>query len=124
MDREFYNSYIEVDLGILRQNAVNIMKGLKNGKKLIPVIKGNAHGYGTVEVTRMLYEDLGIRFIACAQLCEAKKLRNAGFDDLGILVLGAVPDYCNSPLRMSKMKNCKKADSAAKTRLNQGFLKI
>lgn len=31
---------------------------------------------------------------------------------------------CNSPLRMSKMKNCKKADSAAKTRLNQGFLKI
>lgn len=37
-----------------------------------------------------------------------------------------VLDYleCNSPLRMSKMKNCKKADNAAKTRLNQGFLKI
>ena len=31
---------------------------------------------------------------------------------------------CNSPLRMSKMKNCKKLDNQAKTRLNQGFLRI
>lgn len=35
-----------------------------------------------------------------------------------------IESKCNSPLRMSKMKNCKKADNAAKTHLNQGFLKI
>ena len=39
-------------------------------------------------------------------------------------ILNIKVDKCNSPLRMSKMKNCKKLDNQAKTRLNQGFLRI
>ena len=31
---------------------------------------------------------------------------------------------CKTALRMSKMKNCKKLDRPAKTRLNQGFWRV
>jgi len=86
--REFYNSCLEVDLGILRENAVKIAGKLKYGKKFMPVIKGNAHGYGTERVSRMLYDSLGIRVFACAQVVEGIKMRKAGITDADIILLG------------------------------------
>ena len=91
MEHLFYNSYLEVDLGVIRQNALNIQNGLKYNRTLIPAIKGNAHGYGTVQIARMLSEDVGIKTLACAQIIEGVKMREAGLNKTDILLLGAVP---------------------------------
>ena len=96
MDHSYYYSYLEVDLGILRQNAVSIQEGLKPKRRLIPVVKGNAHGYGTFPVANMLYNDLGVRNIACAQVIEGIRMREGGLKDIDILLLSAVPYHAIS----------------------------
>ncbi len=93
MDLEYYNSYLKVDLGILKENTQKIKQALEPGRTVIPVIKGNAHGMGTVPVAATLIEDLAIKTIACAHICEARDIRLAGFQDAKILILGAVPDH-------------------------------
>ncbi len=90
MDLEYYSSYLEVDLGILRSNAEKIMSAIKP-RKFIPVVKGNSHGNGTVPVAAMLIEDLGINLIANAQIIESKKIRDAGYKDTELMLLSAVP---------------------------------
>ena len=91
MDLAHYYSYLEVDLEILKQNALNIKAALEPERVFIPVVKGNAHGFGTVPVARLLIEEVGVKTIACAQICEAIDIRNAGYKDLDILLLGGVP---------------------------------
>ena len=91
MDLENYNSYLEVDLGILRENAVKIKRAIEPERIFIPVIKGNAHGFGTEAVAAMFIEDLGTACIACADICEAIKIREAGYKDTVIFLLGGVP---------------------------------
>ncbi len=86
-----YSSYMEVDLGIVRQNAQTIMKALAPHRKLMPVIKGNTWGTGTIPLARVMVEDLGIDTISCAQACEAIAIRNAGMKDVEILLLSGVP---------------------------------
>ena len=93
MDLQYYNSYLEVDLGILKENTRKIKDALEPGRTVIPVIKGNAHGMGTVPVATMMIEDLGVKTIACAHICEAADIRLAGFQDTEILILGAAPDH-------------------------------
>lgn len=90
-DLEFYSSYLEVDLGVIRQNAQRVAAKLAPQRKLFPIVKGNAHGMGTVPVTSVLIEDVGVDILGCAQICEAAKIRAAGYDQVEILLLSGVP---------------------------------
>ena len=90
-DIGYYYSYLEVDLQQGKKNFLNMQQAIP--QTIIPVIKGNAHGFGTVPVARMFVEDLGIKTVACAQVCEAAEMRKAGFDDVDIMLLSGVPRH-------------------------------
>lgn len=85
-----YNSYLEIDLGILRENFRSVRETLPEGTEMIPVLKGDAYGFGAVEVAKILCAEGGVNTIALAQVGEAAELRSAGFG-CELLVIGAIP---------------------------------
>jgi len=82
-------SYLEVDLLQIRHNLESIQSALP--QHVIPVIKGNAHGLDTARIAAMLIGDMHCDVVACAQVCEAVKIRQAGFSQVKIMLLSAVP---------------------------------
>ena len=50
MNIQTYNSYLEIDLGQLLENARSILESLDAGTELIPVLKDDAYGLGLVPV--------------------------------------------------------------------------
>lgn len=85
-----YNSYMEIDLSILRQNFLSIQSTLPAETEIIPVLKGDAYGFGSTAVAAALSKAANISTIALAQIGEAVELRQAGFQQK-LLVLGAFP---------------------------------
>ena len=85
-----YNSYLEIDLQLLRENFRSIRAALPESTELIPVLKGDAYGFGAVEVAKVLCAEGGVNTIALAQVGEAAELRSAGIG-CELLVIGAIP---------------------------------
>lgn len=90
MDYACYNSYLEIDMNILRNNIKSIKSSLPDGTQLIPVLKGDAYGFGAEKVANALELEGGIETFAVAQVGEGINLRKAGITK-DILVLGAFP---------------------------------
>lgn len=84
----YRNTYAEIDLNALKHNLNAIQINLGKDKKIIPVLKANAYGHGSVEVAQVL-EAENYDLLAVALLEEAMELRDAGIKAT-ILVLGWV----------------------------------
>lgn len=78
-------AWAEISRGALRHN-LKLAKDLTGNKKIMCVIKGNAHGHGAVECGRTL-EQAGADAFAVASLEEAVELREGGIT-APVLVLG------------------------------------
>ena len=91
MDLKYYNSYVEVDLDVIRSNIEKVKKHIGPNVGMIPVDKGNAYGMGTVPIARMLTQDFGADIISVAQIYEAAQIREAGMKDVEILIMGGIP---------------------------------
>lgn len=83
-------AWVEVNLSNLDYNIKNIKAKVK-GKEFIGVIKADGYGHGAEEVAKVLKEN-GVKIFAIATLQEAIALRNAGFADEDIIMLGLTPD--------------------------------
>lgn len=84
----YRNSYVEVDLDRLKDNAGYFLS--KKPKKLIGVVKAN--GYGIVDyIEAKTLKEAGVDFFAVSSLDEALNLRKHGIED-SILILGQVPE--------------------------------
>ena len=92
MNEFLYNSYLLVDLGVLRKNAEQILSELGPGKQLIPVLKDDLYGLGAVPAAKVYSEFPEIRCFAVSQVQEGVALRNAGVDR-EILVMGNSPAF-------------------------------
>ena len=57
MDLEYYSSYFEVDLTQIKKNIEIVKKRIGEGHKIMPVLKGNCYGSGTVEVATAIEKD-------------------------------------------------------------------
>ena len=93
MTRAIYrNTYAKIDLNAIKHNLNVIQTNLGKEKNIIPVLKADAYGHGSVEVARFL-ESEHYDFFAVALLEEAMELREAGIQAT-ILILGWVaPKY-------------------------------
>ena len=87
MRPETMRSWAEIDLNAFVHN-LHYAKEL-TGKKVMAVIKGNAHGHGAVECGRVM-EAEGVDAFAVACLTEGVELRESG-SKLPILILGWTP---------------------------------
>ena len=83
-------AWVEVNLSNLDYNIKNI-KAKAQGRDLIGVIKADAYGHGAEEVAKVLVEN-GVKTLAIATLHEAIALREAGFTEQEIIMLGLTPD--------------------------------
>ena len=72
------NSYLQIDYSALRENVLRIQKEIGNGKKLIPVLKGNAYGLGAVKLAKFYASIEGIDSFAVSHVGEGIELREAG----------------------------------------------
>ena len=87
-------SFVEIDLNILQSNFRNIKS--MSSKKAIGIVKANAYGHGTVDVSKVLIEN-GVAMLGVATVEEALELR-AVFSDVEILILG--------PIHESRIAEC------------------
>lgn len=87
MNRQFRNTYSEINLSNMHQNVLSV-KRLIGNKIIIPVVKANAYGHGVIKVVRYLIS-LNIDYFAVSTLEEAIELRY-NFKNIRILVMGVV----------------------------------
>ena len=78
-----------ISLDAIRYNFEQMKKNIKEGTKIIAVIKADAYGHGAVPIARMLEEFDYIWGFAAATAQEALQLRKAGITR-PILILGLV----------------------------------
>ncbi|MGM0397272.1 MAG: alanine racemase [Bacillota bacterium] len=82
-------THVEINLDNLSYNFREIQKIVKEGTLIMPVIKANGYGHGSVELAR-LYKEIGAKRLAVSLLNEAIELRRAGID-LPVLILNFTP---------------------------------
>jgi len=81
-------TWAEVDLKAIEHNYRQIRRRVGKGINIMVVVKANAYGHGTVEVSRVL-ERSGVNYLGVATTDEAVRLRDYGIKS-PILVLGSV----------------------------------
>lgn len=87
-DKYYRNTYINVDLAAINNNYRQFTQ-LHDNKTVIPVIKANGYGLGSVRIAQYLV-DHGASFFSVATLDEAIELRMHGIK-AQILILGVIP---------------------------------
>jgi len=92
MDLNYYNSRLEIDLDTIGRNLEKI-RAYTGGVEVLPVVKSNAYGLGTVPVANYLVRACGVRLLATARLYEACEILDSGCTGSEIFILGPVPEY-------------------------------
>lgn len=89
MSEKYYRStYVNVDLNAIVSNF-QVFQKLHPTKTVIPVVKANGYGLGSLPIARQLMKN-GAEFFAVATLDEAIELRMHGIN-AKLLVLGVIP---------------------------------
>ena len=91
MNNQMNNSYIEVNMQTLLDNAGAIIQSLGPDCRLIPVLKDDAYGLGLVPVARQLCTLNEIKTLAVSHVSEGLELRRAGIDRELIIMASALP---------------------------------
>ena len=81
-------TWAEIDLKAIEYNLKQVRKHVGKGINIMAVVKANAYGHGTVEVSRIL-EQSGVDYLGVATTDEAVRLRDHGIKT-PVLVLGSV----------------------------------
>lgn len=81
-------TWAEVDLKALEHNYIQVKRIVGKDVQMMAVVKANAYGHGTVEVSKVL-EELGVNYLGVATTDEAVRLRDHGIKT-PILILGSV----------------------------------
>jgi len=80
---------ITIDLDAIRHNYRLMREYIPKNVRVMAVVKANAYGHGMPEVARTVVDD-GCKDLAVAIPEEGIALRKSGFEDVNILVLGAI----------------------------------
>jgi len=83
------DSWVEINLEYLAQNVKAIKSLVKEGVKLLAVVKADAYGHGATMLAPTMLAS-GVDILGVASIDEGLDLRDSGID-CDILVLGAVP---------------------------------
>ena len=87
MESTLRRTWAEIDLDALAHNYQTLRR--RTGTRFVGVVKADAYGHGSVQVSRVL-EELGADYLAVSSLDEARELRHGGIT-MPILILGHTP---------------------------------
>ena len=85
-----------VNLAAIERNCARLRTQLRHGAALCAVVKADGYGHGAVQSARAALAG-GASWLAVADACEARELREAGLRDVRVLVIGAL-----SPLELEE----------------------
>jgi len=118
-------TWAEVDLKALEYNYIQVKRLAGKDVQMMAVVKANAYGHGTVEVSKVL-ERMGVNYLGVATMDEAVRLRDHGIKT-PVLVLGSVlPEEVriakdrDITLTLCNYEILKKIKALAKTEGDQG----
>lgn len=83
-------TWAEINLDNVKFNLNNIRKLLKENTKICGVVKANAYGHGSIEISKLLEREK-VDYLAVSRLEEGLELRQNNIT-LPILCLGYIPD--------------------------------
>lgn len=83
--KEFERTYAMVDLNAIRHNILEEKRHIRQGTRIMAIVKANAYGHGAVRVAQCLLDLVDAYGVAMIE--EALELRRAGIDKT-ILILG------------------------------------
>jgi len=90
-DTGMYSSYLEIDMGRIRDSIERVRRHIGAGCEILPVIKSNCYGLGTEAMAEFYTRECGMRLLSCAQVSEGAQIRSCTPPDTEILVLSGVP---------------------------------
>ncbi len=85
------STWAEINLDNLKNNLKNLKKELKKDTIFCAVVKADAYGHGSVEISKFLQRE-GIKYFAVSRIEEAIQLRQNEIDK-SIIVLGYIPQF-------------------------------
>lgn len=91
MEIGMYHSYLEVDFGNMKEQYRKVQAAAAP-RGVIPVMKANAYGIGLLPMADFLVNTMGAEVLAVAQTCEGVTLRQGGFRQADIMLLGPAPE--------------------------------
>ena len=94
MESTLRRTWAEIDLDALAHNYQTLRR--RTGTRFVGVVKADAYGHGSVQVSRVL-EELGADYLAVSSLDEGRELRHGGVT-MPILILGHTPPEMVSQL--------------------------
>ena len=89
MESTLRRTWAEIDLDALAHNYKKLRERIGKDRKFLGVVKADAYGHGSVQVSRLLQE-LGADYLATSSIDEAMELRENGIT-MPILILGHTP---------------------------------
>lgn len=81
-------TWADIDLGAIEYNYAQVKRMVGKDVMLMAVVKANAYGHGTVEISRIL-ENSGVNYLGVATTDEAVRIRDHGIKT-PILILGSI----------------------------------
>ncbi|MFH1784504.1 MAG: alanine racemase [bacterium] len=93
---DFYRpTWAEIDLGAVSHNIVQIRKKLQCDAGILAMVKADGYGHGAIEVARTLVEaeyegKPCVSMLGVALIEEGIQLRQAGFKNIPVLILGSI----------------------------------
>jgi alanine racemase len=78
-----------VNVAAIARNCARLRTQLHQGAALCAVVKADGYGHGAVQSARAALAG-GASWLAVADACEARELRDAGLRDVRVLVMGAL----------------------------------
>ena len=89
MDSTLRRTWAEIDMDALAHNYETLRKRIGENVKFLGVVKADAYGHGSVQVSRLLQES-GADYLAVSSIDEAVELRHNGIT-MPVLILGHTP---------------------------------
>jgi len=81
-------TWADIDLGAIEHNYTQVKRLVGKDVMLMAVVKANAYGHGTVEISQVL-ENMGVNYLGVATTDEAVRIRDHGIKT-PILILGSI----------------------------------
>ena len=100
------NSYIEIDIAAIRENAAAIAESLPASCGIIPVLKDDGYGLGSVRIAQALEDISEVMCIAVAHVSEGLELRAAGIKKPILVMANALPFQLEAALKNDLTLTC------------------
>lgn len=90
-DLKNLSCWVEIDLDAIEHNHKTVKTLIKDGTKVLAVVKADAYGHGAEYIANLLKND--VDYFGVARIDEAVELRISGIKDAKILILGHTEKY-------------------------------